>query len=251
MRISEERFRVALKSSPTVVFNQDLELRYTWINSPVLAWAAQDYIGKTDAEIVGGEDGAGLTAIKQGVLRDGIGTRTEVAVTFQGETHYYDLTVEPLRNDQGTVVGITCSATDVTPLKRAAVELERLNELKTEVLGIVAHDLRNPISAILAITEFLADEVATVLTAEQVGLLSDIRKSSEFMVHVIDDLLDLSSNGCGVLRVDCRPADLHELLERNVGINARMAHRNMFRSLFKSKGDYPSCRLMNGRSSRC
>ena len=138
LRVSEERFRVALKSSPTVVFNQDLELRYTWINSPVLAWAEQDYIGKTDAEIVGGEDGARLTAIKEGVLRDGIGTRTEVAVTFQGATHYYDLTVEPLHNDQGTLVGITCAATDVTPLKRAAVELEHLNQLKTEVLGIVA-----------------------------------------------------------------------------------------------------------------
>ncbi len=38
LRFSEERFRVALKNSSVVVFNQDHELRYTWINSPVLAW---------------------------------------------------------------------------------------------------------------------------------------------------------------------------------------------------------------------
>ena len=57
LRLSEERFRVALKDAPVVVFTQDLQLRYTWINSPVLAWARQDYIGHTDAEIVGGEDG--------------------------------------------------------------------------------------------------------------------------------------------------------------------------------------------------
>ena len=38
LRQSEERFRVALKASPVVVFNQDLNLRYTWINPPVLAW---------------------------------------------------------------------------------------------------------------------------------------------------------------------------------------------------------------------
>jgi len=60
LRLSEERFRVALKGAPVVVFTQDLELRYTWINSPVLAWERQDYVGKTDAEIVGGEDGARL-----------------------------------------------------------------------------------------------------------------------------------------------------------------------------------------------
>ena len=36
LRLSEERFRVALKGAPVVVFTQDLQLRYTWINSPVL-----------------------------------------------------------------------------------------------------------------------------------------------------------------------------------------------------------------------
>ena len=41
----KERFRVALKSAPVVVFNQDRELRYTWINSPVLAWAERDVAG--------------------------------------------------------------------------------------------------------------------------------------------------------------------------------------------------------------
>ena len=38
LRQSEERFRVALKNAPVVVFSHDLQLRYTWINSPALAW---------------------------------------------------------------------------------------------------------------------------------------------------------------------------------------------------------------------
>ncbi|MBZ5631888.1 MAG: PAS domain S-box protein [Acidobacteriia bacterium] len=126
IRESEERFRVALKLSPVVVFNQDLELRYTWINSPVLAWANQDYIGRTDAEIVSGEEGAFLTAFKQGVLDSGTGARTECAVTFMGQTRHFDLTAEPLRDSRGTLVGITCACTDVTPTKQAATERERL-----------------------------------------------------------------------------------------------------------------------------
>jgi PAS domain S-box-containing protein len=126
LRLSEERFRVALKNSSVVVFHQDHELRYTWINSPVLAWAEQDYLGHTDAEIVGGEEGARLMVIKRGVLQDGIGTRTETTVTSMGETHHFDLTVEPLRNAFGVVVGVTCAAADVTALKQAAAERERL-----------------------------------------------------------------------------------------------------------------------------
>jgi hypothetical protein len=59
-----------------------------------------DYLGHTDAEIVGG-DGARLMAIKQRVMRSGVGNHTETTVTFQSETHYYDLTVEPLRDALG------------------------------------------------------------------------------------------------------------------------------------------------------
>jgi PAS domain S-box-containing protein len=126
VRQSEERFRVALQASPVVVFNQDRELRYTWINSPVLAWAKQDSLGHTDAEIVGGEEGARLTAIKQEVLRSGIGSRTETEVTFEGEKHYFDLVVEPLRDTRGTLLGLTCSASDITPTKLSLLERERL-----------------------------------------------------------------------------------------------------------------------------
>ena len=126
LRVSEERFRVALKNAPVTVFNQDHRLRYIWINSAVMAWAAEDYFGRTDAEIVGGEEGARLMAIKQEVLQRGIGTRTETAVTFMGETRHFDLTVEPLRDAQGVVVGVTCAAIDVTALKQAVAEREVL-----------------------------------------------------------------------------------------------------------------------------
>ena len=43
LRQSEERFRVALKNAPVRVFNQDLDLRFTWINSHNMTWARQDF----------------------------------------------------------------------------------------------------------------------------------------------------------------------------------------------------------------
>jgi PAS domain S-box-containing protein len=124
LRLSEERFRIALKGAPVVVFTQDLELRYTWINSPVLAWERQDYIGKTDSEILGGEEGARLKTIKQEVLRTGVGSRTEVNIAFEGAIHYFDLIVEPLRDAGGTLLGLICSATDITSSKNLIAKLE-------------------------------------------------------------------------------------------------------------------------------
>ncbi len=137
LREGEERFRVALKGAPIYVFNQDRELRYTWINSPGLAWAESDYTGRTDAEIVGGEEGARLTAIKQGVLQSGMGARVETVLTHRGEPHHFDLTVEPLRDTHGDIVGITCACTDITLIKQAAAERERLIRELQDVLAQV------------------------------------------------------------------------------------------------------------------
>jgi PAS domain S-box-containing protein len=130
LRPNEERFRVALNGAPVVVFTQDLQLRYTWINSPVLAWDRQDYIGKTDAEIVSGEDGRRLMAIKQEVFRTGVGSRTEVSVAFEGVIHYFDLVVEPYRDATGMLLGLICSATDITSSKHL---IARLQEALDEV----------------------------------------------------------------------------------------------------------------------
>jgi PAS domain S-box-containing protein len=141
LRLSEERLRVALANAPVVVFTQDLQLRYTWITPPVLAWdyrnllgstAAESFgawdlrsfVGCTDAEIFGEEQGAHLTAIKQEVLRTGVGSRTEVAVTFEGVTRHFDLVVEPFRDAQGTLLGLTSSAIDTTPWKYLIAKLK-------------------------------------------------------------------------------------------------------------------------------
>jgi PAS domain S-box-containing protein len=128
MRVSEERFRAALKSAPVVVFSQDLELRYTWINSinsPLLSLAPEDYIGRTDFEIFGSEEGARLTTIKEEVLRTGIDSHAEVALTLKGQMYYFGLVVEPLRSPRGKLSGVLCSAIDITSLKATIANLQR------------------------------------------------------------------------------------------------------------------------------
>jgi signal transduction histidine kinase len=91
-------------------------------------------------------------------------------------------------------------------LSEANVELERLNRLKTQFLGMAAHDLRSPIGHILSYSDFLREEVATVLTEEQLESPSIIRNSSEFMLPLIDDFLDVSLIKSGKLHLDpaCR-----------------------------------------------
>ncbi len=135
LRKSEERFRVALKNSPTVVCNQDRELRYTWIQTPLLAWAEKSYLGKTDAEILGSKEAHRLTEVKRQVLETGVGNRTVVDVIAEGKTRYLDLTVEPLPDRTGAIAGITCAATDITELHEKTERLQLLLEINSALVS--------------------------------------------------------------------------------------------------------------------
>jgi len=135
LRKSEERFRVALKNSPIVVFNQDRELRYTWIHTPAPAWSEKKYLGKTDAEILGPEDARRLTEVKRRVLETGVGNRTVVNVAAEGKIRYLDLTVEPLFDRNAAVVGITCAATDITELHEKTERLQLLLEINSSLVS--------------------------------------------------------------------------------------------------------------------
>jgi two-component system, chemotaxis family, CheB/CheR fusion protein len=114
LRANEERLRVALNSTSIVLFNQDMDLRYTWIHNPDPGFKAEQVIGKTDADLLSEPEAAKRTALKQQVLNSGTGLRQNVQTTIAGETRVVDLTIEPLRDAAGAVIGLTCASLDVT-----------------------------------------------------------------------------------------------------------------------------------------
>jgi PAS domain S-box-containing protein len=129
LRQSEERFRVALKNSPIFVYNQDSELRYTWVYNPPYGLTVEEMLGKQDLNIIPVEDAQRLITIKHGVLTTGIGTRKQVSITIRDIIRYYDLTIEPLRNESQEVVGVTCASIDISE-QQAALRDRKLAEEK-------------------------------------------------------------------------------------------------------------------------
>ncbi len=137
LKCSEERFRVAIENSPTIVFTQDTELRYTWVYNSSSGGEAEMFVGKSDCELFAPEEAQQLTAIKRRVLTTGVGTRDEVFLTVEGEVRYYDLTVEPLRDRAEEIIGITCAATDITDIRARKQELQAIFEGTLEAIIIL------------------------------------------------------------------------------------------------------------------
>ncbi|HSQ93524.1 MAG TPA: PAS domain S-box protein, partial [Methanoregula sp.] len=134
---SEERFRVALLNSPITVFSMDRDLRYSWIYNPPPGLTLQSVKGRTDAELYSPEDAAAFTAIKRDVLESGEVRRDEIVThrpASAGGNLVQDLTTEPLRDVNGAIAGIICSAIDITERKEAEEELKHANR---QILDII------------------------------------------------------------------------------------------------------------------
>ena len=80
-------------------------------------------------------------------------------------------------------------------------EAQRATEARDQVLGVVSHDLRNPISAIAMCASALADTPADASETRE-SLLTTIKQSTEWMNRLIQDLLDVSSIEAGRLSLE-------------------------------------------------
>ena len=77
LRLSEERFRIALNNSPIAVFNQDANLTYTWLYNALEEFREIEWVGKSDE--VAGESAAEVIRLKKIVLQTGKGIRREMS----------------------------------------------------------------------------------------------------------------------------------------------------------------------------
>jgi formate hydrogenlyase transcriptional activator len=164
LRQSEERFRVAIKNSPITVFNQDRDLRYTWMHNSRLP-APSGYLGKTPSEFFGREEGDPIAVVRRRVLETGVGVRHEVELTDSGRKRYFDTTIEPVLDSSGAVIGLTGASMDVTEFREAS---EALREAKKKLTEEKLY-LEQEIDTELGFGEIIGQSKALQAVMEQVG----------------------------------------------------------------------------------
>jgi len=86
----------ALKGSPTMVFRQNAELRFTWAASAIFGREPREVVGKTDSELFGEEGARAISEVKRGVFTSGAATRQRVKVPSHDGDRWYDIYVEPI-----------------------------------------------------------------------------------------------------------------------------------------------------------
>jgi PAS domain S-box-containing protein/putative nucleotidyltransferase with HDIG domain len=120
---SERRLRLTLANSPDIIAVQDLDLKYTWMSTAAES-GPQDVVGRTDEDLLPVGEAHYATTVKQEVLASGRTYREELPSSISGELRWYDTYIEPLRDDEGEVVGVGYYARDVSERKQAEESLK-------------------------------------------------------------------------------------------------------------------------------
>ena len=107
-------------------------------------------------------------------------------------------------------------------LQKKTVALNRAKEEQNNFLGMASHDLRNPLGVIMSCAQLILKEPED-LNAKQSDLLGMIKKSSQFMLSLLNDLLDFTKIESGNLNLACVTTDYMALLQESIVFNQMLA----------------------------
>jgi len=197
-------------SSDDAIFSKTLEGR-------ILTWnaGAERLFGYSAAEAIGqpitllipaerhDEEPALLARLRQGERIEHFET---VRVAKDGRRIDVSLTVSPVRNANGEIIGASKVARDITQRKEAEAALREADRRKNEFLAILAHELRNPLAPIRNSLHILRMSAGSDPSADCVTDIME--RQVNHMVRLVDDLLEISRITRGKIELRKEPVEL-------------------------------------------
>jgi PAS domain S-box-containing protein len=244
--ITSHRLAAIVTSSDDAIIGKDL-------NSVITSWnyAAERIFGYTAEEIIGmsimrlipfdrqEEEREILSRIRNGERVDHFET---VRLAKDGRRLNVSITVSPIKDSAGHVIGASKVARDITERKRAEAALKRASEeaeeanrqrlrlleserearsqaerasrLKDEFLATLSHELRTPLNTVVGWARLL--QSGKLAGDELSEGLKTIERNARIQAEIIEDLLDMSRIISGKVRLEMRQMDLPTVLNASI-----------------------------------
>src|SRR5437660_11490710 len=126
--------------------------------------------------------------------------------------HFVNVTLLRLQAADQTIQGVLYLVEDRTRDVTLRQELSNANAAKDQFLALLSHELRNPLSPVIAMVGEL--EATTPRSPKLREALEVIRRNVELEARLIDDLLDVTRIAKGKLQLSFEVVDVHEILRR-------------------------------------
>jgi PAS domain S-box-containing protein len=152
-----------------------------------------------------------------------------VRVCKEGRRLDISVTISPVKDPTGRIIGVSKVARDITSIKRvllereellkretsARSEAERISYMKDEFLATLSHELRTPLNAILGWATILRGDGTRTPEEFEQGL-EVIERNARSQAQLIEELLDMSRVINGKLRLDVQPVDLQVIISEAI-----------------------------------
>jgi PAS domain S-box-containing protein len=232
---AQARLAAIIESSDDAIVSKTLEgIIRTWNKGAerIFGWQAEEVIGKPITIIIPAdrleEEPKILARIQAGERVDHFET---IRQAKDGRLLHVSVTISPVRDHTGRIIGASKIARDVTLQKQFERELraakdaaeeakataekareaaETASRAKDHFLSVLSHELRTPLTPVLAAISLLEQDTdVPPHVAEQVGM---IRRNVETEARLVDDLLDLTRIARGKVRLHYEVIDAHTVL---------------------------------------
>jgi PAS domain S-box-containing protein len=226
--------RTLMDHLPDYIFVKDAQGRFVTANVATLralgAGSLEEVVGKTDFDFLPAETATRFHRDDEELFRSGqeLINREERLLEREGRESWLLTTKVPLRDREGTVIGLVGMSHDITERKSVEAELRRAKEsaeaasrAKSEFLARMSHEIRTPMNGILGMTELALD---SDLTREQRECLQMVQASADALLRVVNDILDFSKIEAGKMHLEPAPFPLRDSLDdtlRPLGVRAQ------------------------------
>lgn len=113
--------------------------------------------------------------------------------------------------------------------QRLISDLSKANAAKNHFLGIAAHDLRNPLTSIRGLSEFMLDGSSGELSEDQRAMIRSVHSATHVMLDLLNELLDISIIESGEMRLDLTPTNFADIVHDSVFLNGLTAARKQMK----------------------
>ncbi|MDF2186818.1 PAS domain S-box protein [Paraflavitalea sp. CAU 1676] len=215
------RIQAILDNAPLMIYVKDLEGRYLLANRQcreVFGLSDDDILGKTVFEVQGNKQSADRYNIAdQEVIKTRKPVELEDVLRLADGDHHL-LTIKfPLYDKDNNLLGVSGFMKDITEMVKSRQEMilarqkaESAETLQEQFLANMSHEIRTPMNGILGMTNLL---MQTQLEKQQREYVQMIKQSSDNLLVLINDILDLSKIKAGKISIEKIPFDLSELLK--------------------------------------
>jgi PAS domain S-box-containing protein len=138
----------------------------------------------------------------------------------------------PLSDDSGVYLGSVGMFSDISNLKEvtkklahSAIEAQKANKVKSDLMANMSHELRTPLNAILGFSDTMRQEVFGPLGNDKYKeYLNDIYGSGEHLLDLINDILDVSAIEANALELQENDANLSDIFDSSMRLIQSRAH---------------------------